>query len=92
METLTIINIVINSLILAYIFHRENRMYITANKTFWCHRTFSYTVMWNTKPLRRGISARGLFTISIRDYDKSQKWDDEMYQSGKHKKYRKQNN
>lgn len=87
METIIWINFFVNILIIGYVAYRENRIYISVNKTFWCKKTYSITVMWNSKPLRKGVSATGLFTIPIRNYEKMEQWDDEMFKSGEYKTY-----
>jgi len=79
---------IVNILLIVYVGYRENRIYISVGKTFWCRKVYSYTVMWNAQPLRKGVCAKGLFTIPIRDYEKAESWDAKMFKSGEYRKYK----
>lgn len=89
MDIIIWINFLVSMFIIGRLAYRENRIYISANKTNWCNKTHSITVMWNRKPLKEGVDAHGLFTIPLGNYEKMEQWDEEMYESGEYKQYRK---
>lgn len=89
MKTLIIFNTIVNVILIGYILYRENRFYIQVNRSFWYRKLISITLMWNYGPIRKGIHARRIFTIRVRSYGKTEKWDSEMFHSGEYLKYRK---
>jgi hypothetical protein len=44
-----------------------------------------------TNSCKYGYSAKGLFTLPIRNYKKTEEWDRKMFKSGEYKKYRDNN-
>jgi len=90
MNIITWINLIANIIVLSYIAYRENRIYLSVERTFWCDRLIGINVMWNSYPVRkRGRNARGLFYIPIRNAEKTEEWDNKMFVSGEYKKYEK---
>lgn len=75
-------------LILVCVVYKENRLYISVNRTFWCKKIYSITIMRNDRPIKEGISyATGLFTIPLRNRKKLIKWDDDMFKNDKCETY-----
>ena len=88
MYYLTVFNFIVNMLIIGYIGYKYNPFYISVNKTFWCNKIYSYTLMMYTFRGEYGSSSRGIFTLKIRNAKKLDEWDNAMFKSGEYKKYR----
>lgn len=89
METIIWFNFIVSLLVVVRFLYRENRIYLSYSRTFWCKKLYGITVMWNNKPIRKGISANSLFYIPIRNNHKTEAWDDMMFKSGEYKRYNK---
>ena len=70
MKTLLYIDLLFTLLILIYIVRRENRLHISLSKNSYFNKLIGINVMWNRKPLRKGLNASSLFYIPIRNYEK----------------------
>lgn len=87
MNYLSVFNFVVNILIVSYFIYTNNKFYITANRTFWCKKIYSYTLWKYTHKSEYGSSSIGVFTFPIRNRDKMEDWDSAMFRSGEYKKY-----
>lgn len=86
---LTIFNTTVILFFISYLTYKYFPFWIDVNKTFWCKKTYSITLMMYTRRSEYGSSSKGLITIPIRNYKKTEEWDDKMFRSGEYKKYQK---
>lgn len=88
MNYLIIFNFLVNIIIIGYICYKKNPFYISVNKTFWCRKVVSLTLMRYTHREKSWSSSKGVFTLPIRNYKKMEEWDTQMLRSGEYKRYR----
>jgi hypothetical protein len=74
-------------IVVGYFIYKKFPFYIEVNKTFWCKRIYSFTLMMYTRRDEYASSAKGLFTLPVRNYKKIEEWDKKMHEIGKHRKY-----
>jgi hypothetical protein len=86
MEYLIIFNFLISISTVGYFIYEKFPFHLSVNKTFWCKKVYSITLMMRTSGNRRSYSAKGIFTLPIRNYKKLIEWDDKMYESGEYKR------
>jgi len=87
MKYLIIFNFLVSISVVSYFLYKKFPFYISVNKTFWCKKVYSITLMMYTSRSEYGSSSKGLFTLPIRNYEKIEKWDSEMFKSGEYKNY-----
>ena len=73
--------------VVSYFIYKKFPFYIGVNKTFWCKKVYSITLMMYTSRNEFGSSSKGIFTLPIRNEKKLDKWDEKMFRSGEYKKY-----
>lgn len=86
-----IFNLVCNIVIIAYWVYKNNRFYISPNKTFWCKKIKGYHLMYITHEGHGWREAKGVLYLPLRNSKKYDKWDSEQFTNGRYKKYRKEN-
>ena len=90
MKALIIFNTIVSLGIVAYMLYLYFPFYIDINRTFWCKRAYSVTLLMRTYPRRRsksgGSSSKGIITIPFRNEEKIKEWDSKMFHSGEYKK------
>ena len=84
-----IFSFICNVVFVGYLCYKYFPFYIEVSKTCWCKKIYSFTLMRYIHKTQFGYSAKGLFTIPIKNYNKITKWDNDMFNSGKYKEYRK---
>jgi len=90
MKVLIIINFLFNLTIVGYLIYKFFPFYISVNRTFWCKKIYSFTLMKYTYKDKYSYSSSiGLFRLPIRNYRKMMEWDDKMFNTGEYKRYSK---
>lgn len=87
MKYLVIFNFFVNMIIVCYFIYKKFPFYVEVNKTFWCKKTYSFTLMMYMHRDKYGSSAKVLFTLPIRNYKKIEEWDSKMFKNGEYKRY-----
>lgn len=70
MEKLVYFNTLINILLIGWWVYRNNRLFLSTNRSSRNNVLLGFTVMWNSYPVRKGVCASGLFYIPLRNADK----------------------
>jgi hypothetical protein len=86
MSILILISLLCNIAIIGYFVYKYWPFYIEVNKTFWCGKAYSFTIM---KYVYRGKSytySKDLLTINFKNFKKLEVWDNKMFQTGEYKK------
>jgi len=84
MNILIIFNTLINVFFIGLILYKWNPIYIEINRTYWMKKIISFTLWYRTSK----YSAKGIFTIPIRDWEKWDAWDFKQYHNGNYSKYK----
>jgi len=87
MRYLIIFNFLVSISSISFIIYKYFPFYIEVNKTTWCKKPYSITLWMYTQKDKYSSSAKGLLTLPFRNEKKLNKWDDEMFNSGKYKTY-----
>lgn len=82
MKTLTILNSIAILCIIYWQWHPYFPFYIDVYRTSWMKKIISFTLMRKTSK----HSAKGIFGVRIRNYEKWNKWDSEQFHNGNYKK------
>lgn len=70
MKALIYFNTIVNILLIGWWIYRNNRIYISINRTDIDKKILGFTVMWNAYPVRKGVCDSGLFYVPIRNAEK----------------------
>ncbi len=87
MKYLIIFNFLVSISVVGYFIYKKFPFYLSVNKTFWCKKVYSITLMMYTSRSEYSSRSKGLFTLLIRNYKKIEEWDSKMFKSGEHKRY-----
>lgn len=89
MKFIILLHLIFDITFISYIIYKHWPFYIIVNKTFWCEKAYSFTIM---KYVYRGKSytySKGLLTINFKNFKKLEVWDNKMFDTGEYKKYKK---
>lgn len=79
------INLILNICIISYLIKPYFPFYVSIDRTMWMRKLYAIHLMYITHKDKYCTSSKGIFTIFIRNPDKTLKWDSECFHNGKFK-------
>ena len=83
MNTIIILNFIINIAILSFFAYKYNPFWISITRTFWMKKVTSFTIMYRYYKSEYSSSSRGIITFPIRNYKKWSEWDSKQFNKGR---------
>lgn len=79
MKTLIYFNTIVNLIIVGYWIYKNNRLYISIQRTFWYKKIISVALMWKTDISETGYTATSLIRIIIRNPNDARELDSKQF-------------